>query len=123
MKTLSIRQPWAWAILHGKNIENRSWPTNFHGEFLIHASSQFDKEGYIWLCKNSHLLSGNISVPSLHSFLRGHVIGISEILDCFEFSSSPWFFGPFGFLLINSRPIEPFKAKGQLGFFDIPYHR
>lgn len=26
---LSIRQPWAWAIVYaGKDIENRTWPTN-----------------------------------------------------------------------------------------------
>ena len=26
MKALSIRQPWAWLILHaGKDIENRDW--------------------------------------------------------------------------------------------------
>ena len=29
MKALSIRQPWAWAILHaGKDIENRDWRTD-----------------------------------------------------------------------------------------------
>ena len=38
MPALSIRQPWAWAILHaGKDIENRSWRTAFRGEVLIHA--------------------------------------------------------------------------------------
>lgn len=40
MKALSIRQPWAWLILHGgKDIENRSWNTNFRGRFLIHAAA------------------------------------------------------------------------------------
>lgn len=41
MKTipcLSIRQPWAWAIVHGyKPIENRTWNTGFRGRLLIHA--------------------------------------------------------------------------------------
>jgi hypothetical protein len=43
MKALSIRQPWAWLILHaGKDIENRDRkPRNpalhFRGSFLIHA--------------------------------------------------------------------------------------
>ena len=36
---LSIRQPWAWAILHaGKDIENRSWSTSFRGPVCIHAA-------------------------------------------------------------------------------------
>lgn len=39
MKTLSIRQPYATLIAEGiKDIENRSFKTNFRGTFLIHAS-------------------------------------------------------------------------------------
>ena len=39
MKALSIRQPWAWLIVHGrKDIENRSWRTKFRGRFLVHAA-------------------------------------------------------------------------------------
>jgi hypothetical protein len=38
VKALSIRQPWAWLIANGhKDIENRSWNTNYRGAFLIHA--------------------------------------------------------------------------------------
>jgi hypothetical protein len=37
---LSLRQPWAWAVVHGgKDIENRVWSTKFRGEFLIHAAA------------------------------------------------------------------------------------
>ncbi len=44
---LSIRQPWAWLIINGyKDIENRSWPTNYRGTFFIHASKTFDNTGY-----------------------------------------------------------------------------
>lgn len=29
---LSVRQPWAWAIIHaGKDIENRTWQAVNHG--------------------------------------------------------------------------------------------
>ncbi len=39
MKALSLRQPWAWAILHaGKRIENRDWGTAYRGPLLLHAS-------------------------------------------------------------------------------------
>ena len=48
MKTipcLSIRQPWAWAIVHGyKPIENRTWNTGFRGRLLIHAGKTW-KDG------------------------------------------------------------------------------
>ena len=47
MKALSIRQPWASLIVAGiKDIENRSWVTNYRGKLLIHAAQKFDKKGY-----------------------------------------------------------------------------
>lgn len=47
MKTLSVRQPWAWLIAHRfKPLENRTWDTKVRGLILIHSSKLFDKEGY-----------------------------------------------------------------------------
>ena len=41
-KAISIKQPWASLIAHGiKNIENRTWKTNFRGRIYIHASGKF----------------------------------------------------------------------------------
>ena len=38
MKALSIRQPWAWLIVNGyKDIENRTWSTDFRGRVYVHA--------------------------------------------------------------------------------------
>lgn len=38
MKALSIRQPWAWLILHGgKDMENRSRRTHMRGRICVHA--------------------------------------------------------------------------------------
>jgi hypothetical protein len=43
VKALSIRQPWAWLIVTGyKDIENRSWRTNYRGPLLIHAGRAID---------------------------------------------------------------------------------
>jgi hypothetical protein len=40
VKALSLRQPWAHAVLHlGKGIENRRWNTSYRGPILIHASA------------------------------------------------------------------------------------
>jgi len=39
MKIISIRQPWAALIVSGiKDVENRTWPTRYRGQLLIHAS-------------------------------------------------------------------------------------
>jgi hypothetical protein len=38
MRAICIRQPWAHFIVKGfKDIENRSWKTNYRGPILIHA--------------------------------------------------------------------------------------
>jgi len=51
LPVLSIRQPWAWAIVHaGKDIENRNWPTRFRGRFLIHAAKGCTREEYLDAC-------------------------------------------------------------------------
>jgi len=45
MKALSVRQPWAWAIIYAlKDIENRGWPINYRGDILIHAAKTCTKK-------------------------------------------------------------------------------
>ena len=47
MKAITIKQPWASLIVHGvKDIENRTWHTNFRGRVLIHSSSKGDIAKY-----------------------------------------------------------------------------
>jgi len=40
VKAISVRQPWAYAILHlGKRVENRDWRgCSYRGPVLIHAA-------------------------------------------------------------------------------------
>lgn len=44
---LTIRQPWEWAIEHGKPVENRSWEMKYRGPLLLHAGarSRWDPAG------------------------------------------------------------------------------
>lgn len=45
MKALSIRQPWAWCIIYaGKDIENRTWATQYRGPVLIHAAKTWNRQ-------------------------------------------------------------------------------
>lgn len=45
---LSIRQPWAWLILHaGKDVENRTWASRYRGPLLVHAGKRPDTEAYL----------------------------------------------------------------------------
>ena len=74
MKALSLTQPMAWAIFHGKDVENRTWPTKFRGKVYIHASKGFNREHYRWICENnSRLVCGDI--PFGWEFAHGAIIG------------------------------------------------
>lgn len=114
---LSIRQPWAWAIIHaGKDVENRTWSTRFRGPVCIHAAAGMTRAD---LAEASAFMAGlGVTVPHSSLFERGGVIGTAEIVDCVRASPSPWFFGPYGFILRNARPVPFIPRKGKLGFFD-----
>jgi hypothetical protein len=113
---LSIRQPWAWLILHGgKDIENRSWYTHRRGPILIHASQGMTKAEYQeaqWTAEDN-----GIELPPFDQLQRGGIIGQVEIVDCLTHSTSPWYFGQYGFLLKNPKPLPFQPCKGSLGFF------
>lgn len=120
---LSIRQPWAWAILHaGKDIENRSWSTTFRGPVCIHAAKGMTRSEYGDFLEYARALNQmdhleDIWVPSPNALPRGGIVGVAEITGCVNSSGSPWFFGPWGFTIANARPVEFIPCKGALGFF------
>lgn len=109
---LSIRQPWAWLIVNGyKDIENRTWSTQFRGKFLIHTGKKWDESITLADIKAMY----GIEVP--RQLETGGIIGMAEITDCTDKSKSPWFFGPYGFTLTNAKPLPFYPCKGKLGFF------
>ena len=119
MKAISVRQPWAWLIIHaGKDIENRSWHTNYRGRVLIHASKGMTKDEFEDGRDYAEHLG--FSLPSFGELERGGIVGSVELVDCVTESDSPWFFGRFGFVLRNPQPLPFRECPGKLGFFDVP---
>lgn len=115
MLALSLREPWIYAILYlGKDIENRSWPTKVRERILLHASKQFDHNGYKWIEDEFGL-----SLPDKSTFKLGGIIGSVEITDCVKHYNSRWFFGPYGFILKDPESIKFIPYKGRLGFFEV----
>lgn len=115
MKALSIKQPWAWLILHGgKDIENRNWATKVRGPILIHASKGMTRGEY----EDVKVFCG-VSMPKFEDLERGGIVGQVEITGCVRESKSQWFFGEYGFTLENPKPLPFREYKGALGFFDV----
>lgn len=118
---LSIRQPWAWLILNaGKDIENRTWPTHFRGWFFIHAAKGMTMEEYysvkLWL---PTIGKGDVAarMPDRNQLERGGIVGMAKLGNCVNGSDSPWFCGPYGFVLDEVMPLPFRPCKGALGFF------
>lgn len=92
MKSLSIKQPWASLIAHGiKDIENRTWKTNFRGRIYIHASGSkvgFDN-WYDSPLNNEQLLSLPTANYGL-DFDYSAIIGEVDIVDCVINHLSIW---------------------------------
>lgn len=123
MKALSVRQPWAWAILHaGKDIENRTWPTKYRGTIFLHTGLQWDRGvGMDDILDIAGGAPEGVTIPLGRDLPRGAIIGRVDIVDCVSASDSPWFCGPFGFVLKNPVAFPSLiPCPGKLGFFDPP---
>lgn len=118
---LSMTQPWAWAVVHGgKPVENRKWKdTNkdlrFRGPFAVHAASSMTQLDYY----NAHDFMEKLGVkcPRPDDLVRGGIIGVSSVVRIVTESQDPWFFGPKGLVLGDTKPREFIRCKGMLGFF------
>lgn len=123
---LSVRQPWAWAILHaGKDIENRSWryghpSRRFRGAVCIHAARGMTRAEYEEAA--GFMAKIGVVCPKPADLVRGAILGTVVIVDGINVNNppaaSPWFMGPFGFVLRDAQPLTaPIPAMGQLDFF------
>lgn len=117
MRALSIRQPWAWLVVNGyKDIENRTWSTEFRGRVYIHAGQRMMTDDYPE--QREQISSAGIVIPA--KLARGAIVGEVTITGCRSSSDSPWFCGPYGFLLEDPVAYEhPIPYRGQLGFFAV----
>lgn len=85
MKALTVRQPWAWAIVMGyKDIENRTRPTNHRGRLLVHAAKSLDPDGFQYLWQLGIYRKLPTELP------LGGLVGLVEVADCVTNADSEW---------------------------------
>lgn len=128
MKVLSLTEPYATLIIEGKKqVETRSWKTNYRGELYIHASStKMTKESR----ENSELMSlvdkGNLNY--------GKIICKCELIDCVymtndyveemrsnnyqEYICGGYEEGRYAWILENIQVVKPIEVKGHLGIWN-----
>lgn len=121
---LSVRQPWAWAIVHaGKHLENRAWggwghdKTRQRGPICIHASGGMTRHEYE--DARDFMAKHGVTCPPPADLVRGAIIGTAVIVDWVRFSHSFWFTGPGALKFERMTPVEPvIPCAGALGFFE-----
>src|SRR5262245_48609820 len=93
---LTVRQPWAWAIIHGgKLIENRTTRIHYTGPVAIHAATSWSARGATderiigaantWLAARGFILVGADDVSGLlpeRELPRGVIIGTVDLVGC-----------------------------------------
>lgn len=128
MRALSLWQPWASLIGHGKQFETRSWSTSYRGPIAIHAARFFPRE-HRYLCFKQPFfacLSSFIPLPT------GCFVAIAELTGCFpteevrpeflradltELTFGDYSDGRFAWKLENIRRIAPEPATGARGLW------
>jgi hypothetical protein len=125
LPVLSIRQPWANAILCGlKDVENRSMRTAIRGRFLIHASANTQPDTFTNWCQ--FVKSRGFDLDAINAKVReggvqyGGIIGSVDIIDCVKNTLSPWYTGQWAYVLKDPQPLEFLHLRGMPGFFKVP---
>lgn len=122
MRALTVRQPWAWAIVHGgKDVENRSQAWSYRGPLAIHAGLA-PLEKHNMASRRHRELHGSETPTEL---VFGAFIGVVDLIDadaCLSGTCSPWAIpGCVHLQLANSRPLaRPIPCRGRLGLWTPP---
>ncbi len=130
-RALSLRQPWAWVVIHGgKRIENRRWNTRFRGDLLIHAAKGMTREEYEDALDFAKGVDRSLLVPDPLDLPRGGIVGRAKLVDVIppcrpaamlvEPCEHSWHMpGQFGFVLEDVEPLPFRPMRGALGFFEV----
>ncbi len=124
-KCLTVRQPYAWAIIKGaKDVENREQKRMYIGRLHIHAG-RTEMTGcvdeIVGRVAKHFGVSFSEMLDDYHRHVSrglGAVIGSVHMFGCAVQHESEWFEGRYGYLLRDPKPLrEPVPCRGWPGFF------
>ncbi len=123
MYALTVRQPFAYAILHlGKDVENRAMPVRRRETIVIHSAQRpFEPHA----AAAEAFRNAGVEIPPAPALIFGHVLGVADVVGC-HFSQlcscGPWAApGPvWHWLLAEPRLLpEPFPLRGRQGLWPL----
>lgn len=122
VKAITLKQPWAALIFErGKNIENRTWSTEYRGPLAIVAGLGFDDTAHSWAVENLNYgcIVGVVDLVDVHEHLAA---------ECDDHCTVWGEYRPFGlrtikhWVLENPRPVPldgEFPHTGFLGIREL----
>ncbi len=134
MRAITVRQPYAWAIIHGgKDVENRTRVIvgDYRGPLLIHAAKALADESDDRLVEAAaERLSRARDAHAGTLGWRGAIVGIVDLIDVHPATRcagihgehcSPWAQADVKHLVLaNPRPLAPIPFRGRLGMWMFP---
>lgn len=127
MRILTVRQPWAWAIIHGgKDVENRvrNLAGDYRGPVAIHAGLAYDHSADSTVLDEAMHASEASPVTDARPWHahNGVILGVVDLVDVHsdegeQASCSPWAQRDVHHLVLeNPRALtEPIPYPGALG--------
>ena len=144
MYALTLRHPWAFAVARlEKRVENRSWkpPKDLIGQRIaIHggavpkgdalsecivdiqsiASKILTQEFYSTLSSPTRTWLARHNPRTVREWITPGIVATATLADVVTSSDSPWFFGPYGWVLKDVEPLEtPVPHKGAQGLWKV----
>lgn len=116
VQVLTLRQPWAWAVIHaGKDVENRSWTPREPFRLLVHAGKGTDRDGFAFLSRLG------IDPPAA-AREGGRIVGAVDVTGWVRDSPSRWAIpGQWHWQLARPVPVaRPLPCTGRLTLFPPP---
>ncbi|MEU3399404.1 hypothetical protein [Streptomyces filamentosus] len=120
VRGLTVRQPYAWALLNGKTVENRAWPAPaalIGATVLLHAGKSLHHAGL-----TDERVLALPGLPDRRALVTGAVLAIGRLAGCHlekDGCCAPW--GDrelFHWELTDWRPLEtPVPYAGTLGLW------
>lgn len=83
---------------------------------LLHASKTIERDAL----RSVRERFPQIALPALEDFETGGIVGIATLAGVVSSSDSPWFVGPYGYVLEDVWTLPFMPLKGQLGLFPAP---
>jgi len=142
MKALTLIQPWASLVILGaKQIETRSWKTEYRGTLAIHAGQKWNPR-LADLCDAEpfrsvlHRHEWKFAEGRCSNTPLGMILGTVELVDCVatedlivqvneesgpEFAFGDYRPGRWGWMLQNAQMLtHPVPFLGRQGLWDVP---